>query len=584
MRSARSLPFVLPRLALIVAALAGTGCDTRMGAGSYADVNDTPAGPDVVARFGQIDLTVDDLDRYVLSLPAKDRPAPGANLDAWYRLRARELVVDRVFLAEAKRLGRDQAPEFLQSREFARQQIQVELCLHNRLAEMPPFSKADLEAEFERHRDSFQKPERRLTFNLFRRASNPEAQSRAVQELTQLRDRILNGDNFSRLAREHSDSETRHKGGEIGWLERGTLPPAMDEIVFGLEEGVPSQPITTTDGVHVFFVQSLTPAREATLSEAMPVLRDRLQARRVEQLVKPIAEQDSRRIELPSREAFEALLKNSGGDQVLMSGDDFSLTVAAFRRKLSQVKQDRSVPVTEAWRYLQVLRTREQFRAVCASNDWIDQNRLTDSLQVWEEQVLIDRQRAASLLELAKQNEPRLLQYYNQNIEQFGPPLRWQLRRLRMSVNSQGFGELEQLVRPGTTLESLQARFGGEIAELPNQQQSDLRRISPVLPGVIAPLKVGQVSAPLRTQAGVEVFQLVEESEGSAPSFQEVKERVASTFVAHHAADLYQAFAEQLLEDRPIEFFAEPLARLVNAGLPDPDISAETLEQLLEAL
>ncbi len=78
--------------------------------------------------------------------------------------------------------------------------------------------------------------------------SDEEAQRR----LTQLRTRILNGDDFDALARSHSDDKASAiKGGDLGWSTPGNLVPAFEEQMDLLAIDDVSQPFKTEFGWHI---------------------------------------------------------------------------------------------------------------------------------------------------------------------------------------------------------------------------------------------------------------------------------------------------------------------------------------------
>lgn len=580
--------------ACAIAALVLLGACTPEPADRNPASTQPAPGPDVVARRGVFELTLEAFDQHIVSLAASERPAPGTDLDVWYRERIRELVIEQALLQQARESSLDATPEFQLAQTNARRQLQLDLCLRSRLSALPPFERADLKAEFDSHIEQFSKPERRLTLHLFRRTTDAASQKAADQELQAYRDRVLNGESFDHLARAYSDSESRHRGGEIGWLVRGELPAAIDEVVFALDEGVPSTPVVTKDGLHLFFVQSVTPARVATLIEAMPTLRERLQLRRVESLLKPIIEADTRDFGMPDKDRFAAIIDGADAQSILLADGDFTLDLGTFRRLLKQLPdrasdgQRNAVPLNTAWSFLQALRTREKLRATCEREGWIDAKDLDSGVQSWARSQLISERRHDALLALAGADETRLREYYTQNIEQFSTPISWDLLRLQIPLDDRStrtMAELERAAQAGTTsIEALQSRLGGTIEKLPAQNLSKLKSLAATLPTLISPLQPGQLSAPLRTAKYLEIFQLEARTESAAKAYEQVQKQVVRTFASHHAADLYRKFGDQLFAEQPLEIFPETLQRLVDAGLPEPDISPEALERLLEAL
>jgi peptidyl-prolyl cis-trans isomerase SurA len=71
-------------------------------------------------------------------------------------------------------------------------------------------------------------------------------------KLNGFRDRVLAGEKFSMLARLYSDDPgTAAKGGNLGFVERGTLYPEFEAVAFKLKTGEISQVVQTKAGYHI---------------------------------------------------------------------------------------------------------------------------------------------------------------------------------------------------------------------------------------------------------------------------------------------------------------------------------------------
>ena len=83
-----------------------------------------------------------------------------------------------------------------------------------------------------------------------------EAANLAVKErLLAIRERILNGEKFSTLARIYSqDPGSARKGGELGMASKSIFWPAFSDAAMALKPGVVSQIVETPDGFHIIEV------------------------------------------------------------------------------------------------------------------------------------------------------------------------------------------------------------------------------------------------------------------------------------------------------------------------------------------
>lgn len=83
-----------------------------------------------------------------------------------------------------------------------------------------------------------------------------EAANLAVKErLLAIRERIINGEKFSTLARIYSqDPGSARKGGELGLASKSIFWPAFSDAAMALKPGVVSQIVETPDGFHIIEV------------------------------------------------------------------------------------------------------------------------------------------------------------------------------------------------------------------------------------------------------------------------------------------------------------------------------------------
>jgi peptidyl-prolyl cis-trans isomerase SurA len=90
----------------------------------------------------------------------------------------------------------------------------------------------------------------------------------AKTRLSQLRFRIVEGDDFATLARSHSDDTgSALKGGDLGWINPGETVPEFESAMNALAPNEVSQPFESTFGWHI--VQVVERRRQDTTEELM---------------------------------------------------------------------------------------------------------------------------------------------------------------------------------------------------------------------------------------------------------------------------------------------------------------------------
>ncbi len=90
------------------------------------------------------------------------------------------------------------------------------------------------------------------------------------------RARLEAGESFIDVSIEVSKAANAGQGGELGWIDRGTLPEDLDQVVFSLPEGGISQPVLSPAGYHVLQVLEVVPEGLASRVEMELVVRHKL--------------------------------------------------------------------------------------------------------------------------------------------------------------------------------------------------------------------------------------------------------------------------------------------------------------------
>ncbi len=115
----------------------------------------------------------------------------------------------------------------------------------------------------------------------------PRSDEETLALATEIRQRIVDGEDFAALAQEYSDDPgSSFSGGDLGWLGRGVTVPPFEEAAFALEVGQISEPVKSDFGYHIIEVldkDTERPKDEATLAqEREQVFQDWLRQKVVE--------------------------------------------------------------------------------------------------------------------------------------------------------------------------------------------------------------------------------------------------------------------------------------------------------------
>lgn len=73
----------------------------------------------------------------------------------------------------------------------------------------------------------------------------------ALTAITNIRDELAEGADFSQMAKQYSDCPSGQEGGDLGFFGRGAMVPEFENAAFALKSGEVSQVIETPFGFHL---------------------------------------------------------------------------------------------------------------------------------------------------------------------------------------------------------------------------------------------------------------------------------------------------------------------------------------------
>ncbi|NUM52557.1 MAG: peptidylprolyl isomerase [Candidatus Hydrogenedentes bacterium] len=97
---------------------------------------------------------------------------------------------------------------------------------------------------------------------------DPAQRAQALTRIREIRKRILDGEDFGKLARDNSnDPGSASKGGDLGYVTKGMLAQAIDDYIWTAPIGQLSEIIHTQFGFHVVVVDDRQLSKVDELAE-----------------------------------------------------------------------------------------------------------------------------------------------------------------------------------------------------------------------------------------------------------------------------------------------------------------------------
>ncbi len=558
------------RLALSAAALFSLAC------GNSSEIGDSPVaqGDLVIATYAGGTMTLEDLDRLLLHTVAEQ--SWDAELSTPQRLEdlARRVAVERIVLQRAQEEG--EVPESAVKDQIREIERNVAMRIALGRIPRPSLGREDLEAYLEAHRDRFDLPERRRVFYIFKRIFRGADRESVMRELETLRDRANGGESFALLAREHSDSETRHRDGLLGVVKVGHFSEDFDGVVFSLDEGAISEPIFTADGGHLFFIADVFPARLSTVESLGLVLyREMLADRqrlRLETLAKDLLTAQGETL-LQDRD-LEAVLAQ-GPPPVLFRVGDFEFRRNAFQRLLRN-SLDRPMAGGEEVK-AQVLATLVRtYHQEIILHYGVEASDLPQAdIERERQQVMAKLYLEGQLREGLAKDTARIEKHFQRNVGRFSKPVRVSVTRVQFSPpDPELMAKLESAVadldRGAVDLETLATRYGGKVVHLGERSVAQLRAEDPRVLRFAFALSPGAHSPPYNAAGSLRMFRLDERLEPEPHPLEAVRGRVVEDIFRQESGALYEKFSDDLLETKRFSVHHDRLDRGVRllARLP----------------
>jgi peptidyl-prolyl cis-trans isomerase C len=123
--------------------------------------------------------------------------------------------------------------------------------------------------------------------------ASKEDREAALKKIKDVQARLKKGEDFSELARKHSeDPGSKDRGGDLGYFSRGDMVPSFDKAAFSLDVGQLSDVVQTDFGYHIIQLQEKKAASKMSLDEIKDDLKEYLfqqrGAKRFESYVKDL--------------------------------------------------------------------------------------------------------------------------------------------------------------------------------------------------------------------------------------------------------------------------------------------------------
>ena len=513
----------------------------------------------LLAKVGSKQITVADMERVF-------RPQPGWSAEEFETAKEEvlnRLIKEKLLALEAERMGYRNDEDVNENLE-----VVVEKAMVNQLYRNVVMGKAKVgDGEVK----SFYN---RLGEEVKIRHIMLESEKQADSVYTELTEKKKDFDELVKLT---IDTDTKGKGGDLGWVRwGGGLPDEFERVAFSLKAGETSKPVKSNEGYHIIRVDDRREVERKPYEEWKGKIKNWLEMRKVKRLETEYFEEMKTKAKIKINEEILANLVNKTPepDRETLAPAPLPLVTEEEREKslvssivggltvgevLKEMEKDRRRPsfkqLDEAKRFIEFLAT---YRFLVAEAKKLQLERSPEVMLEIESQI--DSRMAAKLsketYDNIKAGEGELVGFYKAHIEDYyTQPKRVQASEILVETEEEAKEILKRL------------RRGEDFAELAKEKSihsskergGDLGLIAmgmyPDIEEAAFRLKPGEISDVLKTKDGFAIIKVTQKLAKRIQPFDNVKESVETAFRMEKWEGELEKLLSRLRSETQVETF-----------------------------
>ena len=143
--------------------------------------------------------------------------------------------------------------------EIITEQNLKELIIKNEIKNKIHITEVEVEDYYNEHKDEIPTSPAMDQIGMIVRSikAGKETKKKALVEINKLRDKLIEGTDFTELVKEYSDCPSKANGGNLGFFGKGTMVKPFEDAAFGLMPGEISEVVETQFGYHIIKVDEI---------------------------------------------------------------------------------------------------------------------------------------------------------------------------------------------------------------------------------------------------------------------------------------------------------------------------------------
>ncbi len=170
--------------------------------------------------------------------------------------------------------------------KFQRRQILNQEVMRQEVFSKVAVEDQELRVYYEDHKDEYRQPSRlHLRELVLAKGATAAEQDAARATLAKIQEALKKGASFEELVKEHSSSPSKATAGDLGWMAKGLLRPAIENAALALKPGEVSAPLETDKDIYLVQMISAELDLVKPFSEVRPQILDKLRQPKAENAI-----------------------------------------------------------------------------------------------------------------------------------------------------------------------------------------------------------------------------------------------------------------------------------------------------------
>src|SRR6056297_38958 len=178
--------------------------------------------------------------------------------------------------------------------ELAKQMTKVQF-EEDKFGDQVTVDSSEVREYYEENQEQFEQPEQIRASHILIQVEEDasEADKAAAKERLQAaKERIANGEEFSKVAREVSEGPSSERGGDLNYFGRGQMVPEFEQAAFNMEVGEVSDIVETSFGFHLIKLTDYKESEKASFSEVKENIKTHLERVKLQEAKKTFLDKD----------------------------------------------------------------------------------------------------------------------------------------------------------------------------------------------------------------------------------------------------------------------------------------------------